>query len=533
MWKTFISLDITVECLAISVVLACFMCVVCLRPAGILQALGYGNLKLLGWARKKGNLAQPRLTLLALCTFLSSATISACFAFTGRWAAIISLLAYVIFFAVYFTADARHTFRTPLKLTARFKRLYATLFLTFAILAYIIVTALNFIDHVWGNALFCYLRYSALAVFPLLALPILCLANLIAKAWEAPISARYERRAKASLAEAKIPIIAITGSFGKTSVKNILTAMLTKKYRTLATPLSYNTPLGIAKTVEGANLQNYEIFIAEMGARRTGDIARLCEICPPDYSIICGICPQHLESFKSLENVVAAKGKIIPPTKNACYVSASCYDYFKCAEKAIRSASVSEVKADCKGTEFTLTLGGEKRRIKTKLLGEHSAYNIGLCAEVAYALGVSIDDIAETAEALPYVEHRLQLIEKNGVNILDDGYNSNVVGAQAALDVLRTFAGRKIVVTPGLVELGVLEEEENGRLGESLAGLDKVILVGETLVRAVEKGYLRAGGNAENLQIVPTLTEAQSVLSKMLTAGDTVLFLNDLPDMYL
>jgi len=131
------------------------------------------------------------------------------------------------------------------------------------------------------------------------------------------------------------------------------------------------------------------------------------------------------------------------------------------------------------------------------------------------------------------VEHRLQLLESNGVYIIDDGYNSNVVGAKAAVEVLRSFSGKKIVVTPGLVELGVLEESENRALGAELVGLDRIILVGETLVGAVKSGYLEAGGEEERLSIVPSLVAAQDVIKNEIAKGDAVLFLNDLPEIYM
>ena len=141
-------------------------------------------------------------------------------------------------------------------------------------------------------------------------------------------------------------------------------------------------------------------------------------------------------------------------------------------------------------------------------------------------------DIAEAAEELDFVEHRLQLTQSNGINILDDGYNANVKGARAALEVLRAFGGRKIVVTPGIVELGILEETENKEFGKLLAGLDLVILVGDTLVTPVKDGYFEAGGEPEKLMLRATLKDAQAELKKVLERGDTVLFLNDLPGIY-
>lgn len=147
-------------------------------------------------------------------------------------------------------------------------------------------------------------------------------------------------------------------------------------------------------------------------------------------------------------------------------------------------------------------------------------------------MGVPLREIAAAAEEMDFVEHRLQRIESNGVYILDDGYNANVKGAEAAVEVLKSFRGRKIVVTPGLVELGVLDEEENAALGAKLVGLDTVILVGDTLVGFVKEGYLSAGGDGEKLFTVSSLFEAQEKLRQTLEKGDCVLFLNDLPDTY-
>ncbi len=176
-------------------------------------------------------------------------------------------------------------------------------------------------------------------------------------------------------------------------------------------------------------------------------------------------------------------------------------------------------------------MGGESKRAHTRLLGAHAAENIALAAEAAFAVGMTLDEIVCAIENIDFIEHRLQLIKSGDVNILDDGYNSNVKGARAALKVLKLFDGRKIVVTPGLVELGVLEKQENSALGSELAGFDMVILVGDTLVQPVREGYLQNGGDAEKITVCQTLAAAQEQLKNYLHAGDTVLFLNDLPDV--
>lgn len=530
----FIDLKTTLECVFIALVFACFLSVISFRPLGILQEFGYKGGKLMGWARRKNNLTQARFSLLALASLLVCAVISLCFGFAGaHWSAVIGLSAYLIFFALYLFAEARRPVRGNATLTPRFKRLFITLWLTFAVLVYLAVTLLNFAEYVWEERLFATLKYCVLAVFPLAALPVICLANAITLIWETPKNKSYIKKARAKLAAADITVVGITGSFGKTSAKNFLLAMLSKKFRVLSTPSSFNTPLGIARTVNGADLAKFDIFIAEMGARKEGDIAELCGLCCPDYSLITGICPQHLESFKTLENVIKTKGEIISGSKKTCFIAKDCFDMFEDIEgDKVVCDCVSNVLSDCTGTEFDLTLGGETRRVKTKLLGRHCAYNIGLCAQAAYALGASAEDIAQAVAELEFVEHRLQLIESNGVFILDDGYNSNVVGAKAAVEVLRSFGGKKIVVTPGLVELGILEESENMELGRELAGLDYVILVGETLVGAVKDGYTEAGGEQGKLTIVPSLAAAQDVLKDLIQKGDAVLFLNDLPEIY-
>ena len=170
--------------------------------------------------------------------------------------------------------------------------------------------------------------------------------------------------------------------------------------------------------------------------------------------------------------------------------------------------------------------------VKTKLLGRHCAEDIALAAALCFSLGMSVGEIAGGIERIVPVEHRLQRIEgANGVTVLDDAYNSNVEGARCALEVLRLFEGGKYVVTPGLVELGEMEEQANAKLGEELAGLN-VVLVGETLVRAVRDGYMASGGDENRLVTVPMLAKAQEYLAEHLQAGDCVLFLNDLPDIY-
>jgi UDP-N-acetylmuramoyl-tripeptide--D-alanyl-D-alanine ligase len=528
----FISVPKTIECVLISLVMALGMMLSAQKYLGILQQCGYKNEKFGHWSRRKSNLTKHRFFLLGLCCLLSYAVLALCFSFTGQWAAVIGMAGFVIFFALFIVADHHSALKCPLKFTPRFKRLEVVLFVVCAIVTYLFVSLLNFADAVWGNFLFSILKYAPLSLLPIFLFVFVCFANWIALLYEIPRNKKYIKSALKKLQKTPIPIVGITGSYGKTSVKNILAALLSSKYRVLATPRSHNTPLGISLAVNNNNLEEYDVFIAEMGARNVGDIDELCQLFPPKYAVITGICAQHYETFGSFENIVKAKAEILKYPQKA-FIAADCYEYFQdnpCEKEVCNS--VSNIVANAEGTTFTLTLGKFAQRVTTKLLGEHSAHNIGLAAQVAFAMGVPFDDIIKSIEQLTFVEHRLQLLQENGINILDDGYNANVKGAEAALGVLSSFQGRKFVVTPGLVELGVLEEKENEALGAKLTAFDGIILVGKTLVKPVMEGYLRAGGNNEKICIVPNLPAAQDKLKTLLHTGDTVLFLNDLPDYY-
>lgn len=531
--SVFISVETTIECVVAAILISVALCATYGRFLGILQSSGYSNKKLFSWAGKKNNAALSRLVLLFMLCALSHGVIALCFSFIGKWAAVAALAAYLLFLILYAVADKKIALRSPVSFTPRLKRLFAVCAFITLVLVYLSITLLNFVDYLIGSSIFNLLRYLPLSIFPLLALPIIAFSNLIAKIYEVPHNKSFVRAAKRKMESAELTVIGITGSYGKTSTKNILSGILSKKYRVLSTPRSHNTPMGLALCINSNELENYDVFIAEMGARHLGDIAELCAFCPPDYSIITGICPQHLESFKTEQNIIKAKGEILLGTKKSAVIASDCYDFFNDYALEKREADcVSDIVCKSCGTEFVLTLGNQSKRVKTKLLGAHSAQNIALAACLAHRLGMSLDEIATAVEELEFVEHRLQLIVNNGVNILDDGYNSNVKGAAAALEVLRTFEGRKIVVTPGLVELGILEESENYALGKNLVGLDEVILVGDTLITPVRNGYLENGGNKQKVHTVPTLFAARDRLKDILQQGDTVLFLNDLPDVY-
>lgn len=528
----FVSVPKLTESLIVAVIYTALICLCSYRTAGVLQAFGYRGKRFFKWLFSKKNLLFSRYLMLGMLCALGSAVSSVCFSFAGDWAAIIGLGMFFTFCIAYFAVDLKHPIRASFSVTPRYIRLFTVYTLITAVFVYFAVTLLNYADFAWGNNIFNLLRYSALGIFPVLIIPVLLLANVISKIYEVPHNAGFVKKAKKKLSSSVTKTIGITGSYAKTSVKKILFDILSQKYSVLTTPSSYNTPMGLALTVNGNNLPEYDVFIAEMGARHLGDIAELCELCPPDIAVITGICPQHFESFKGIENIVKAKGEILNAVRGEAFIAADCFDMFKDYEcEKHPCAEAEDIVCTSSGTDFTLTLGGEKVRAHTKLLGKHSAQNIALAAAVAFSLGMTAEEIAAAVEKVEYVEHRLQPIKAGGINILDDGYNSNVKGAAAAIEVLNSFEGRKIVVTPGLVELGILEESENKKLGAMLVGLDLIVLVGEILVSAVKQGYLEAGGDSEKVIIKATLGDAKKVLKENLRSGDNVLFLNDVPEL--
>lgn len=514
------------------------------RSLGALQQAGYNGSKYAAWVRRKGNMVRSRGTLLAFLIALSSLVLGICFSFAGEWAAYVALFPVPLFCILFCVAD-RSALKVPLVRTARAKRILALDFFLLLLAAAALVLGANALYRlVWPQVgLVGHLRYLPLAVLPLLFPEILRLANALEKPFSSAKNRRYLAAAKKKLLAAPCVKIGITGSCGKTSVKNFLAGILGESCRVFATPASYNTPLGIAKAIEDVDLTQYDYFIAEMGARHKGDIAELCELVRPDHCIVTGICPQHLETFGTVEGIVAAKGEILRGTKPGGFAVIGQDEYTARLDPAaagLKKVAVGEhgefgafdVHCSPAGIEFKLAMGILQMPVRSRLLGAHNAQNIALAAALASKLGVEKEEIASAVVGLDFVPHRLQPLEAGGVVVLDDAYNANVRGAAAALDVLRLFGGRKFVVTPGLVELGVLEESENAALGERMVGLDRILLVGSTLVTAVRKGYLAAGGIEERVSVHPTLDAAKEALAQELMPGDTVLFLNDLPDIY-
>ena len=494
---------------------------------GILQQENYASGDALKWYVKKKNMLRRRYQLLALCLVLAVAVLGLCFAFLGDYVELIEAAAYIGLCAL-FLFSFKRALKVPASFTKRLIRLVICTYVLFFAAMYGAEIGLFYASEAIGSKWAFALRMAPLGLFPALLFLFVAAANCVMKIYEVPRARYFIKKAAGTLAESDCIKVGITGSFAKTSVKTFAAQMLSTKFNVKATPASFNTPIGIAKFVNEEGL-DCDIFLAEMGARHCGDIKELCEMVKPTFGVVTGICPQHLETFGSIENIKREKGELARAAKTVI-LGESAADIEGDALRAGEDFSAENTHICCEKTTFTLLLDGKKADVETKILGRHAAEDIALAAALCLTLGMTFDEIVACIPALAPVPHRLERSE-NGVVILDDSYNSNPAGAKNAIEVLRSAKGEKVVVTPGLVELGEMEERVNEELGEALVGLDSVILVGETQVLAVRNGYKAAGGDEGKLRIVPTLAAAQELL-KSLPLGATVLFLNDLPDRY-
>lgn len=424
--------------------------------------------------------------------------------------------------------------KTPLKFTPRVIRL--------VVLIGIIFCAASFGLLLLGA--YIHVKYSILAVLPVL-IPILVLfAHFIMLPFETLNNLRYESKARKKLANSNgIIKIGITGSYGKTTAKNILNVMLEEKYNVLYSPSSYNTPLGIARVVNYELNDSHNVFIAEMGARYKGDIARLCRLVKPDIGIVTTVGNQHLETFGSVENIAKTKFELIEGLhENGVAVLSSdneytrqMYDKTNCKKYLAGVAKESDVSYDNvnfgkDGTSFNLNYNGKSERVTVKLLGRHIPSLVSVCAAAAIELGMELNVLAQALQKLQPVEHRLQLIENGDVTVIDDAYNSNPVGARNALEVLKAFDdGVRIIITPGLVELGDDEQKENYELGKCVNGCaDYAYFVGAR-AEYLKNGAVDGGMAEDKVFIVQSLDDAVKQ-SGLIEGKKTILFENDLPD---
>lgn len=449
-------------------------------------------------------------------------------------------------------------FKKPLVYTARVKRMMITFGILIAVFYAIaiikgktdvIVDGIDFCRHEthWFEESISYILIgSALYLTPILV----PLSNIINKPIEKAVQNHYINDAKRMLADMpSLHKVGITGSYGKTSMKFYLSELLGSQYETLKTPESFNTPMGVTITIRRDLRPTHEYFICEMGARRVREINELCEIAHPHDGIITSVGPQHLETFKSVENVLNTKfeladsvqasgGKIylngdneLIRNKAPQYKNAVLYGLHESCHYRGSDVSVSD-----KGTEFTVTApDGSSCRYTTKLLGEHSVQNLLGAIAYCHGTGIALEKLVIPVRKIAAVPHRLQLLDKGGgLTFIDDAYNSNPSGCRAALNVLGLFDACRILVTPGMVELGEKQEELNREFGSEAAKVcDYIALVGKKQTEPIFEGIQNAGFDMSRVFVCDTLGEALDKVRSIVTDKKKIVLLeNDLPDNY-
>ena len=424
-------------------------------------------------------------------------------------------------------------------MTARMKRLYGALAFALLLIPAVVAAAFRYF-RIYG-ALCCVLA----AVF----LPfIVALAGVLALPIERLIFHLYFRDAEKKLLEnPRLIRIGITGSYGKTSTKFILAEILSQKYNVLATPASFNTPMGVTRIIRERLTPAHQVFIGEMGARHVGEIKELSRLVHPTIGILTAVGPQHLDTFKTLERIEKTKYELIdalPADGLGVFLNDDgiVYRLYEktgkpkmLAGKEGADAWATDVSVSPQGSHFTLHLGDwEPFECTTPLLGRHNIGNILAACCVAKHLGLSREQIRRGVQQLKPVEHRLQLLKTaGGVTVIDDAFNTNPTSSKEALKVLSSFPGRRVIVTPGMVELGAEEARYNEEFGQAMAGaVDVAVLVGRKHTEPIQKGLKESGFPAENIYTVASLDEAIQTVNGILRPGDVVMYENDLPDHY-
>lgn len=336
--------------------------------------------------------------------------------------------------------------------------------------------------------------------------------------------AKWVEKAAAKIRSLDLEIVAITGSYGKTTTKNYVAHLLAGSKRVVASPASFNNRMGLARAVNENLTPGAEVFVAEMGTYGRGEIADLCEWIPPKVAAMVAIGPVHLERFGTVENIVRAKSEILDRAE----VGVICVDHPLLAALAReRAASMDIVEVS---TDGGIVVDG--RHFPDPPTGVFAA-NLGVALGICQALGVDPEGLLSRITDLPTSEHRQSVASgAGGFTIVDDTFNSNPDGARSALATLLRVSpgGKTAVITPGMVELGIVQDEENRSFAADAARqVDHLVIVGRTNRTALTQGS--ASGNA-SVTVVESRAEAVEWARTNLGPDDAVLYENDLPDHY-
>jgi UDP-N-acetylmuramoyl-tripeptide--D-alanyl-D-alanine ligase len=369
---------------------------------------------------------------------------------------------------------------------------------------------------------------------------ILCMALFVMKPCDTLVKYARKNKAKRIIARSNLITIGITGSYGKTSTKEILSTILAEKYTVLKTPENINTDIGIADFIikNKDALAKYDVFVIEMGAHHTGEIATICHIVQPQYSILTGINQSHIERFGSIEKITQTKFELPQNTSGLSVLNIDDaiikQNVQRFSLKNTLTVSLTEAQNICAKENFGgWNFSWHGTPFHTILLAEHNVTLILLCLHLAQELSLSLEDMQRGVSKIEHIPHRLQPIHNTTTDIMviDDSYNGNINGIQSGIAVLGRATGRKVVLTPGLVELGSYAKTVHNTIGELYAkNVDLVLLIENTATQYIIDSLKKNGFT--NYKIYPTTQAAHDDLQNVLRRGDTIIFQNDLTDNY-
>lgn len=370
---------------------------------------------------------------------------------------------------------------------------------------------------------------------------------IITLPFEAFVKRIYIQKAKNILnQQSRLIKIGITGSYGKTSSKNILNEILAEKYYVLSTPASYNTPMGLTITIREQLKAIHQVFIAEMGADKVGEIDFLSKFIRPQYAIITSIGPQHLNTFKSMQNIIREKMRLVEnlPVSGVGVIN---YDYESIRNYKIKNnckiiSYAIDHEADYQAIDIIYTVNGSSFIVhcaegdypfSTRLLGKHNIANIIAGIALGRQLGLTWEMLQKAVSSVNYVEHRLQLKKINGYNYIDNAFNSNPEGAKMSLEVIKMMPNHRYIVTPGMIDLGIKQDELNKQFGSQMKDhVDTVILVGKKQTLAIYDGLKESGFDLNEVIVLDTVKEAFKYIEGHASKEDIILLENDLPDAF-
>ena len=460
------------------------------------------------------------------------------FVINADWARVTGYVFEILVLMYLIFTNKKQKEKKPFVVTARIKRVYTTYLVLFAIAAvcanvFDSVVVLSIIN---GCAMFAYL--------------FVYVVGTINKPIEGTIRRGFCKKAKNKLKDIPgLKVVGITGSYGKTSTKYIVNTILSQKYNTLMTPESYNTTMGVVRTINEKLTSMHQLFVCEMGAKYVGDIKEITDIVNPTYGLVTAIGPQHLDTFKNLDNVRKTKLELVdslPDDEGIAFLNWEDENKrnSRITKKSVKFGLTPEadyyaenIEITERGSSFDVVIPEkESIRIKTKLLGNLNILNIVGAVAIADKLGLSADEIKMGAKYIRPVPHRLELRQNpNGSIIIDDAYNSNTKGAKMALEVLKSFEHKKrILITPGIVDLGDKAVEINQELGRNAAdSADFVILVGAQQTVPIYNGLREKNYPESNIYVAKNLQDGLAKMNQIMTKDSVILLENDLPDNYL